>query len=91
MRHSFHREMLDRALVKRLRDSDSEKEEEEEEESGSSQAKKSSTDKPTDVLTTDKPTEPQVHMTTQIQQSVCPIQCLATDWFQMTFANICQG
>uniref|UniRef100_UPI0037E9B7D3 splicing factor YJU2 n=1 Tax=Semicossyphus pulcher TaxID=241346 RepID=UPI0037E9B7D3 len=58
------KEMLDRALVKRLRDSDSEEEEEEEEEeeSGSSsclQSKKSITDKPTDVLTTDKPTEAQ--------------------------------
>ncbi|XP_070776907.1 splicing factor YJU2 [Enoplosus armatus] len=57
------KEMLDRALVKRLRDSDSEEEEKEEEEEGSSsssrssQSKKSSTDKPTDILTTDKPTE----------------------------------
>ncbi|XP_044023291.1 splicing factor YJU2 [Siniperca chuatsi] len=47
------KDMLDRALVKRLRDSDSEKEEE----GSSSQSKKSSTGKPTDILTTDKPTE----------------------------------
>lgn len=50
------KEMLDRALVKRLRDSDSE-EEKEEEEGSSLQSKKASTDKPTDILTTDKPTE----------------------------------
>ncbi|XP_070698651.1 splicing factor YJU2 [Pempheris klunzingeri] len=49
------KEMLERALVKRLRDSDSDSEKEEE--SSSSQAKESSTDKPTDVLTADKPTE----------------------------------
>ncbi|XP_042356984.1 splicing factor YJU2 [Plectropomus leopardus] len=48
------KEMLDRALVKRLRDSDSE-----EEESSSSKSEKSSTDKPTDILTTVKPTEAQ--------------------------------
>ncbi|KAI4803863.1 hypothetical protein KUCAC02_025510 [Chaenocephalus aceratus] len=48
--------MLDRALVKRLRDSDSDSEKEEEDSSGS-QAKKPSTDKPTDILTTLKPTE----------------------------------
>lgn len=47
---------MDRALVKRLRDSDSE-EEKEEEESGS---KTAFTDKPTDVLTADRPTETQV-------------------------------
>nr|XP_020442552.1 coiled-coil domain-containing protein 94 [Monopterus albus] len=45
------KEMLERALVKRLRDSDSEEEEE--------SSSKSSTDKPTDILTTDKPTEMQ--------------------------------
>ncbi|KAK5917048.1 hypothetical protein CgunFtcFv8_011971 [Champsocephalus gunnari] len=50
------KEMLDRALVKRLRDSDSDSEKEEEDSSGS-QAKKPSTDKPTDILTTLKPTE----------------------------------
>ncbi|XP_034530580.1 splicing factor YJU2 [Notolabrus celidotus] len=52
------KEMLDRALVKRLRDSDSDSEEEEEDRS-SSQSKTAFTDKPTDVLTTDKPTEAQ--------------------------------
>ncbi|KAG7509701.1 coiled-coil domain-containing protein 94 [Solea senegalensis] len=46
------KEMLEKVMVKRLRDSDSE----EEEESSSSQTDKSSTDKPTDILTTDKPT-----------------------------------
>ncbi|XP_074547499.1 splicing factor YJU2 [Halichoeres trimaculatus] len=51
------KEMLDRALVKRLRDSDSE--EEEEEEGSSSQSKTAFTDKPTDVLTTDRPAEAQ--------------------------------
>ncbi|KAK5857661.1 hypothetical protein PBY51_010889 [Eleginops maclovinus] len=49
------KEMLDRALVKRLRDSDSDSEKEED--SSSSQTKKPSTDKPTDILTTVKPTE----------------------------------
>ncbi|GAA6213320.1 coiled-coil domain-containing protein 94 [Lates japonicus] len=51
------KEMLERALVKRLRDSDSDSEKEEE--SSSSQSNKSSTDKPTDILTNDKPTETQ--------------------------------
>ncbi len=81
----FLREMLDRALVKRLRDSDSETEEE----SSSSQSKKPSSDKPTDVLTADKPTEAPVRVTTHMQQSVCPVLCLGTDWVQMTFASIC--
>ncbi|XP_027130659.1 splicing factor YJU2 [Larimichthys crocea] len=49
------KEMLDRALVKRLRDSDSGSEKEEE----SLQPNKSSTDKPTDILTTDRSTEAQ--------------------------------
>lgn len=57
----FHRDMLERALVKRLRDSDSDSEKEEE--SNSSQSKTSSTDKPTDILTFDKTTETQVHIT----------------------------
>lgn len=81
----FLREMLDRALVKRLRDSDSESEKEEE--SSSSQAKTSSADKPTDILTSDKPTEAQVRVTTLIQQSIFPIRCL--DWVQITCANVC--
>lgn len=51
------KEMLDRALVKRLRDSDSDSEKEEE--SSSSQSKKPSAGKPTDILTTVKPTEAQ--------------------------------
>ncbi|XP_018519039.1 splicing factor YJU2 [Lates calcarifer] len=51
------KEMLERALVKRLRDSDSGSEKEEE--SSSSQSNKSSTDKPTDILTDDKLTETQ--------------------------------
>ncbi|XP_037342726.2 splicing factor YJU2 [Pungitius pungitius] len=51
------KEMLDRALIKRLRDSDSDSEREEE--SCSSQPKELSTDKPTDILTTVKPTEAQ--------------------------------
>ncbi|XP_054894285.1 splicing factor YJU2 [Poeciliopsis prolifica] len=45
------KEMLDRVLVKRLRDSDSDSDREEE---SSSQSKKSCEDKPTDILTTDK-------------------------------------
>lgn len=53
------KEMLDRALVKRLRDSDSDSEKEEESSSSSSESKRSSTDKPTDILTTDPPTEVQ--------------------------------
>lgn len=56
----FLREMLERALVKRLRDSDSE----EEEESTSLHSKNSTADKrPTDILTADKPSEEQVHVT----------------------------
>ncbi|XP_069008725.1 splicing factor YJU2 [Embiotoca jacksoni] len=51
------KEMLDRALVKRLRDSDSDSEKEEA--SSSTQTKESSPDKPTDILTTDKPPEAQ--------------------------------
>lgn len=65
MRHLFFREMLDRALVKRLRDSDSDSGSEKEEES--LQPNKSSTDKPTDILTTDRSTEAQVHTTTHIK------------------------
>lgn len=51
------KEMLERVLVKRLRDSDSDSESEEE--SSSTPLKKSSTDKPTDILTTEKPLEAQ--------------------------------
>lgn len=51
------KEMLERVLVKRLRDSDSDNESEEE--SSSTQSQRSSTDKPTDILTTDKPIEAQ--------------------------------
>ncbi|XP_061599109.1 splicing factor YJU2 [Cololabis saira] len=50
------REMLERSLVKRLRDSDSDSEKEEE---SSHHSNKSSADKPTDILTTDKPSEGQ--------------------------------
>uniref|UniRef100_G3P5R6 Splicing factor YJU2 n=1 Tax=Gasterosteus aculeatus TaxID=69293 RepID=G3P5R6_GASAC len=59
------KEMLDRVLVKRLRDSDSDSEKEEE--SCSSQSKELGTDKPTDILTTVKPTE------AQVQSSICPL------------------
>ncbi|XP_029972825.1 splicing factor YJU2 [Salarias fasciatus] len=52
------KEMLERVLIKRLRDSDSDSEHEEE--SSSAQLKKSSTDKPTDILTDEKPLEAQV-------------------------------
>uniref|UniRef100_A0A3P9MAF9 Splicing factor YJU2 n=1 Tax=Oryzias latipes TaxID=8090 RepID=A0A3P9MAF9_ORYLA len=48
------KEMLERALVKRLRDSDSDSEKEEE---SRSCLKKSSSDKPTDILTSDKQPE----------------------------------
>lgn len=54
--HCFLREMLERAFVKRLRDSDSDSEEE----SDSLPSKKSSEDKPTDILTTDKTSEVRV-------------------------------
>nr|XP_015825235.2 splicing factor YJU2 [Nothobranchius furzeri] len=50
------KEMLERVLVKRLRDSDSDSEEEEE---SSSQSKSAGADKPTDILTTDKHEEAQ--------------------------------
>ncbi|KAF7659875.1 hypothetical protein LDENG_00291640 [Lucifuga dentata] len=52
------KEMLERVLVKRLRDSDSDSEHDEES-SSSTQPKESSVDKPTDILTTDKPTDTQ--------------------------------
>lgn len=55
-----HREMLDRALVKRLRDSDSE----EETEDAKDQSRKHTADKPTDILTTDGNTGPQVERKT---------------------------
>lgn len=48
--------MLERAFVKRLRDSDSDSEEE----SNSLPSEKSSKDKPTDILTTDKTSEVRV-------------------------------
>ncbi|XP_068608398.1 splicing factor YJU2 [Brachionichthys hirsutus] len=51
------KEMLDRALVKRLRDSDSE--EEEKEQSSSSKSTMCSTDNPTDILAPDAPAETQ--------------------------------
>ncbi|KAG9343541.1 hypothetical protein JZ751_013707 [Albula glossodonta] len=47
--------MLEKALVKRLRDSDSDSDQEREE--ARQRAQKCSTDKPTDILTTDKPTD----------------------------------
>ncbi|XP_068194669.1 splicing factor YJU2 [Antennarius striatus] len=50
------KEMLDRALVKRLRDSDSE---EEKEECSSSKSTMFSTEKPTDILAADSPAETQ--------------------------------
>uniref|UniRef100_A0A4W5QY57 Splicing factor YJU2 n=1 Tax=Hucho hucho TaxID=62062 RepID=A0A4W5QY57_9TELE len=50
------REMLERALVKRLRDSDSDSDQESE---SSNRPKKPSTDRPTDILTTDRLTDPQ--------------------------------
>lgn len=50
--------MLERAFVKRLRDSDSGSDSEEE--SNSLPSRKSSDDKPTDILTTDKPSEVRV-------------------------------
>ncbi|XP_014005892.1 splicing factor YJU2 [Salmo salar] len=50
------REMLERALVKRLRDSDSDSDQES---ASSSRPKKPSTDRPTDILTTDRLTDPQ--------------------------------
>lgn len=49
--------MLERVLVKRLRDSDSDSEKEEE---SRSELKKSNSDKPTDILTSDKLPETEV-------------------------------
>ncbi|KAJ8271086.1 hypothetical protein GJAV_G00122570 [Gymnothorax javanicus] len=49
------REMLDRALVKRLRDSDSDSDEERER--TRERAQQRATEKPTDILTTDRPTD----------------------------------
>ncbi|KAI1882735.1 hypothetical protein AGOR_G00238000 [Albula goreensis] len=49
------RAMLEKALVKRLRDSDSDSDQEREE--ARQRAQTCSTDKPTDILTTDKPTD----------------------------------
>lgn len=50
------RDMLDRALVKRLRDSDSDSDEEKQ---NTKKRTSSTADKPTDILTTDKPTDAQ--------------------------------
>ena len=50
--------MLDRALVKRLRDSDSDSDQDEK--SNDVQPNRSSMDRPTDVLTTDKTSDAQV-------------------------------
>lgn len=63
----LHRDMLERALVKRLRDSDSDNEED----GGSnsrdvSSQKSSNADNPTDILTADKPAETHVCITTQV-------------------------
>lgn len=88
----FLREMLERALVKRLRDSDSDSDKEEEGES--LQSNKSSTDKPTDILTIDKPAQAPVRMTTHIQQSVCLIQWLAIyvfEWHVQVFCHFLQS
>ncbi|KAJ8378544.1 hypothetical protein AAFF_G00238490 [Aldrovandia affinis] len=49
------RDMLERALMKRLRDSDSDSDQERE--NGSAKPQKCSTDKPTDILTTNRPTD----------------------------------
>lgn len=68
MSYLFHREMLDRALVKRLRDSDSENEEESSS-SSNTEPKVASTDKPTDILTTITTPEAQVCMTTDMPQN----------------------
>lgn len=69
MSYLFHREMLDRALVKRLRDSDSENEEESSSSSSNTEPKVASTDKPTDILTTVTTPEAQVCMTTDMSQN----------------------
>ncbi|XP_068435961.1 splicing factor YJU2 [Clinocottus analis] len=53
------KDMLERVLVKRLRDSDSDSEREEESGGGGSQAEKLGSDKPTDILAAAKPTETQ--------------------------------
>lgn len=50
------RDMLDRALVKRLRDSDSDSDEEKQ---NTKKRTSDTADKPTDILTTDKPTDAQ--------------------------------
>lgn len=51
------KEMLDRALVKRLRDSDSDSDQDEEK--AGSEVKRQATDKPTDILTSEKNTDSQ--------------------------------
>lgn len=56
----FFREMLERALVKRIRESDSDSESPDEN-TGKEQPKKQTTEKPTDILTTDKGTDIKVH------------------------------
>lgn len=76
-----YREMLERALVKRLRDSDSDSDQESE---SSSRPKKPSTDRPTDILTTDRLADTQVHthqthagLTIHVNQHayLCPVCC----------------
>lgn len=53
------KEMLERALVKRLRDSDSDSDPGQEGESSSTKLNKPSVDRPTDILTTERPTDTQ--------------------------------
>lgn len=50
--------MLDRALVKRLRDSDSDSDQDEGK--AGTEVKRQATDKPTDILTSEKNTDSQV-------------------------------
>lgn len=57
---SFFREMLERALVKRLSDSDSESDQEEEK--GKKQPKRHAAENPTDILTTDKEMDAKVQL-----------------------------
>lgn len=65
--HPVLSEMLERAFVKRLRDSDSDSEEE----SNSLMSKSTSEDKPTDILTTDKTSEVRTTAFSGVKFSYC--------------------
>lgn len=84
----FHRDMLERVLVKRLRDSDSD-DSEREEESSSSQAEKPIADKPTDVLTTAKSADTPVRTRDPSHAAVCQERSLFSEGRFQISVTVC--